>query len=223
MHQGTFYECFQTYLKSIDVEQRKRLALFACVADAAIGRWLRGANIPAGKSALRLHYLMEWVGFQITDWPITNTDVLTVGRAVSFRAMSIEQVMAAFNGDLSETVCTQMLGGTLHIRSDRLPVFAKLAAEYGPLTPAAQAQWQDLTLVDDRARLINDVARRVVELLPLAQTLASDDCSAKDRHTLRVNSGNDSIFKLYNTLGLLCGERAREMAVHEAGLILRKH
>lgn len=224
MRSGTFHDCLQDYLKSIDLPQRKRLAQFIGCAEQAIGKWLRQTNLPVGNSALRLFHLMEAVGFQITDWKVTNTDVLTVGRCVAFHVVTPEQIatrIAAPNMDGVLTV--QMLVGNRHIKPENAKIFAELASEYGPLLGPAKSKWQDLMILDEKIRTINELANRLREILPLAKLVVSDQYSGQERHELRKRSGETTLFELYNVFGALCGERAREHVIHSAGLILRKH
>lgn len=223
MRTGTFHDCLQDYLKSIDLQQRKRLAQFVGVADGSIGKWLRQANLPVGRSALCLNHLMEAAGFTITDWKVTNTDVLTTSRCVAFHVLTIDEVAARMHGaNMDGVTAVQMMVGNRHIKPDNAAAFATLAAEYGPLLDQAKQKWQDLLVLDEKARSINELANRLKEILPLAESLASDNFTGQERHELRKRCGEATVFKLYNIFGALCGERAREHVIHSAGLILRK-
>ena len=223
MRTGTFHECLQDYLRALDLPQRKRLAQFIGCAEQAIGKWMRQTNLPVGNSAMRLYHIMETAGFTITDWKMTNTDVTTTSRCVAFGVLTNEQVAARLtNVNMDGGIAVQMMVGNRHIKPDNVQVFATLAAEFGPLLGPAKAKWQDLLVLDEKARVINELANRVKEMLPLAKTVASDNYTRQERHELRLRCGEQTVFHLYNLLGALCGEQAREHVMHSAGLILRK-
>jgi hypothetical protein len=222
MREGTFHESLQDYLKSIDLPQRRLLSQFIGCSEQAVGRWAKRTNLPVGESALRLFHLMEAVGFQITDWKVKNTDVLTVGRCLTFHVLTAEQVAWRLTGqNMDGVIAVQMLIGNRHIKPENLQGFAMLASEYGPLLSPAKAKWQNLMFLDEKIKTINELANRLKELLPLAEDLASDNYSGQERHELRKLCGEATVFRLYNLFGALCGERARAH-VNSAGLILRK-
>jgi hypothetical protein len=217
MRSGTFHDCLQDYLKTIDLSQRKRLAQFIGCTEPAIGNWMRQSALPVGGNALRLFCLMEATGFSITNWKVTNPDVLTVGRCVAFQVLTSDQVAAKLaNPNLGGVIAIQMLVGNLHIKKQNLNAMSALATEYGPLVDNARASWQDLMALDDKTRAINELANRLKEILPLAENLVSDQYSGAERHELRKLSGETTMFRLYNAFGALCGERAREHVIHSA-------
>lgn len=223
MRTGTFHECLQDYLRAIDTPQRRRLAELIGCDDQAISRWVKQTNLPVGNSSLRLFHVMEAVGFTITGWKSTNTDVLTVARCVTFHVLTSEQVAAKLASPNTDTNgAVQMMVGNRHIKPDNLQVFAALAAEFGPLLGAAKVRWQDILILDEKSRAINELANRLKEMLPLAESVASDHYTGQERLDLRKRSGEATIFNLYNILGALCGERAREHVIHSAGMLLRK-
>lgn len=224
MKSGTFHDSLQDYLKCLDLPQRKQLSQFVGVAGNAVGRWLRRTNLPVGESLLRLFHLLEAVGFNITDWKVSDTDVLTVGRCVTFHVLTPDQVAQRLHGEnMDGVIAIQLLLGHRHIKPENQAALTALAAEFGPLLGPAKVKWQDLMILDDKLKVINELANRLKEILPLAEDLASDNFSGQERHELRKRCGEATVFKLYNLFGALCGERAREhVNAHAAGLILRK-
>lgn len=57
---------------------------------------------------------------------------------------------------------------------------------------------------------IGSLARLIASALPLAEYLASGECTQEDRIELRRLVGGDGVFRLSNALNKLCGEKARE-------------
>lgn len=62
---------------------------------------------------------------------------------------------------------------------------------------------------------LNLLAMQIIQILPLATRVASDEFSAADRDVLRKLVGSGKIFELKNELVRLCGERARDLANKE--------
>lgn len=63
--------------------------------------------------------------------------------------------------------------------------------------------------------LLNLLAMQIIQILPLATRVASDEFSAADRDCLRKLVGPKTVFQLKNELVRLCGERARDLANQE--------
>jgi hypothetical protein len=49
-------------------------------------------------------------------------------------------------------------------------------------------------------------------VFPLVRWLNSDECTAAQRSRFRELIGGEALFELSNTIGALCGERARKQA-----------
>jgi hypothetical protein len=58
--------------------------------------------------------------------------------------------------------------------------------------------------------LIDELARLIVTIRPLAEELASDAHGAEDRRLLREKTGDDGVFRASNAMNRLCGKRAME-------------
>lgn len=62
-----------------------------------------------------------------------------------------------------------------------------------------------------REALIESLAGSIVALIPLAQSISSDEFTAEERAQVRELSGSNGVFTLANLLYRLCGERTRTM------------
>jgi hypothetical protein len=201
------------YIEALDLDRRRKLAEFCGVQPQTVRRWHKGKSVPVGRQALQLHYLLEYVGYTNHEWRETNDAVETVGRALTFRLLSDDDLVAAFNGQFCMGRIVQMLCGHKHISAESQAIIDELAAIHSWNIKSAQDKWVDLKISNKKERLIAELANKLQHLLPLVKDMSSDNWTEADRYELRDRAGRSTVFELYNTLGELCGERARQLSV----------
>lgn len=212
----TLLDRVQDYVSALDLERRRKLAEFCGVQPQTVRQWLRGKNVPMGKRALQLHYMLEYVGYNDHVWRETNDGVETVGRAVTFGLVSDDQLSDAFKGECDEfSRIIQMLSGHKHISPKCQTIIDEMAAVHSWHVKAAQEKWTDLKITNEKDKLIAELANKLEQILPLVKDMASDKWNESDRYELRDRAGRATVFELYNALGELCGERARQASVRE--------
>jgi hypothetical protein len=211
----TLSERVTDYTNALDVERRRKLAEFIGVQWQTVRQWHKGRSIPLGKRALQLHYLLEWVGFGDHQWRSTNESVEIVGRALTFGLITEEDLAEAFKDECQLTRVIQMMSGHKHIAPACQKIFDEFAAIHSWNIKQAQAKWDDLRITNPQERLIAELANRLQSILPLVKDMASDKWTEGDRYELRERAGRSTVFELYNALGELCGERARQSSVAE--------
>jgi hypothetical protein len=207
----SLYDMVVDYTSALDVPRRQRLCEFLDVQEQTIRCWQRKKSIPSGLRALKMHYLLEHLGEVNSDWRITEPAVINVGRLVSFNVLSLDMVIAEFKGRFKDDHSVlRMMCGHNHIKADNLAMFQKISDDHGQYLESAVSNWSDLMVLDERDQLIAELSNRLADVLPLCEQVMSDDWTAEERHDLRQRSGQDTIFRLYNALGALCGEKARQ-------------
>lgn len=214
----SLYDLVVEYTSVLDVSGRRRLAEFLDVQEQTINCWRRGKSVPSGVRALRMHYLLSQLGELNSEWRVTEPAVVETGRLVAFRVLAVDALIAEFKDKVvDEQNVVRMMCGHKHIRPENLEIFQKIVDTYGGLLEPAISEWSDLLVRNDRERLIAELSKRLVDSLPLCEEMVTDDWSAEDRHALRNKCGKDTIFRLYNALGALCGEKARQITLKGAG------
>jgi hypothetical protein len=200
------------YISALDLGRRAKLAKFCGVQLQTVNRWRRGASVPLGKSAIQLHYLLEFAGYTEHEWGETNDSVETVGRALAFGLITLDELTAHFN-DACNSRLTQMMCGHKHISVANQKVFDDLAATHAWDIEAARGKCADLKIASEKDKLIVELSNKLEALLPLVKDMVSDNWTEADRYELRDRAGRRTVFDLYNALGELCGERARQMSL----------
>lgn len=212
----TLLDRVQDYVSALDLERRRKLADFCGVQPQTVRQWLRGKNVPMGKRALQLHYMLEFAGYNDHVWRDTNDNVETVGRAVTFGLISDDDLTEAFKGECDEfSRIIQMLSGHKHVSTACQEIIDGMAAVHSWHVKAAQERWTDLKITNEKDKLIAELANKLEQILPLVKDMASDRWTESDRYELRERAGRTTTFELYNLLGQLCGERARQASVAE--------
>lgn len=220
----TLYDLVVDYTSSLDVPRRRRLAEFLDVQDQTIRSWQRGKSVPSGIRALRMHHLLEQMGIHSSDWRISDPAVIAVGKLIAFKVLTVDDLIAAFKDKIvDEQNAVRMLCGHKHIKADNQIVFQELAAAHADKIDDAIDAWSDLTVRDHREQLIAELSNRLVAVLPLCEQMVTDEWSAEERHELRRRCGNETVFRLYNALGALCGEKARQHTLKTAAASLIVH
>jgi hypothetical protein len=204
------------YINALDIDRRRKLAEFVGVQPQTVRQWLRGKSVPLGKRALQLHYILEWAGYGDHEWPTTNDSIETIGRALTFELITDEELVEAFKHEkLEARRIIQMLGGNKYVSPSCQKVFDDMAAVYSWNIKESQEKWDHLRIANEKDKLISELAIKLKNLLPLVKDMASDKWSEKDRYELRERAGVETIFKLYNSMGLLAGERHRKSTMAE--------
>ncbi|MGD9725469.1 MAG: hypothetical protein AB7L09_00460 [Nitrospira sp.] len=212
----TLLERTQAYINTLDLDRRNKLAEFLGVQGQTIRSWLRGKTVPVGKRALQLHYLLDYIGMTDHQWRNTNDGVETVGRAITFGLLSDEELSEAFRDECDEFArIIQMLSGHKHISPVAQKIIDDLAAVHSWHIKEAQAKFNHLRITSEKDKLVAELANKLQQLLPLVQDMTSDKWTEADRYELRDRAGRTTVFELYNALGELCGERARQKSVAE--------
>lgn len=215
------YDMVVEYTSTLDAVRKRRLADFLEVQDQTIRSWQRGKTVPSGLRALRLHYLFEKMGQVNSDWRLTHQVAVDVGKLLAFKVLTLDAVIAEFKGKINdEKNVILMLCGHAHIKPEFLAIFQRIADDHAGLVEEATNSWSDLMIRDSREQFIAELSTRLVAVLPLCEQMMTDDWSAEERHELRRRCGTDTVFKLYNALGALCGEKARQHTLKTAAASL---
>lgn len=214
------YDLVVDYVSSLDAQRKRRLVTFLEVQDQTIRSWVRGSSVPSGLRALRMHYLLDRIGRRNTEWRPTHQAVIDVGKLLAFKAISMNDIESAFSHVIDDRLITLMLCGHAHIKPAYLSVFQNIADNNIDGLERAVNDWSDLLVGNERERVLAEVASKLADVLPLCEAIASDEWTAEERHDLRRRCGSNTVFRLYNALGALCGERARQHTLkHNASFI----
>jgi hypothetical protein len=220
----SLFDLVVDYTSAIDVPRRRRLAEFLDVQEQTIRSWQRRKSVPGGVRALKMHYLLEQMGQVNSEWRITDQAVVEVGKLIAFKVLPIEALIAEFKDKgVDEQNAVRMLCGHKHIKAENMAVFQRLMDTLSDKLDGAIASWSDLMVRDPRDQLVSELANRLIAVLPLCEQMITDDWTAEERHELRQRCGQETVFKLYNALGALCGEKARQhtLKTAAAGLLVR--
>jgi len=202
------------YIDALDLGRRHKLAEFCGVQPQTVNRWRRGASVPLGKSAIQLHYLLEFAGYTEHEWRETNNSIEMVGKALAFGLITLDDLAASFSDGCTSRI-TQMMCGHKHVSTANQKIFDGLAETHGCNVETARENYADLKIFSEKDKLIAELSNKLGMLLPLVKDMASDNWTEADRYDLRDRAGRKTVFELYNALGELCGERARQTSVAE--------
>jgi hypothetical protein len=217
------------YINALDIDRRRKLAEFIGVQPQTVRQWLRGKSVPLGKRALQLHYILEWVGYGDHEWPKTNDNIEIIGRALTFGLITDDDLVEAFQHEgLEIRNIIKMLAGNKHISASYQKVFNEIATVHSWHIKEYQDKWDHLRITNEKNKLISELSIKLKNLLPLVEDMASDKWTEEDRYELRERAGVQTVFELYNSMGLLAGERHRkltmaEKAVKAAAICIRKN
>jgi len=204
------------YISALDLARRHKLAEFIGVKTQTIRMYHRGKSVPTGKRLLQLHHILSWAGYGDHAWRVDDDSVEMVGRALTFRLISDDDLIEAFKSECDElSRITQMMTGGKHISPASQAIFDQLASVHSWHIKDAQARWNDLRIMDDKDKLVAELANKLQQLLPLVEEISGDRWSAEDRAALRDRAGRGVVLELYNNLGYLCGERHRKQTMAE--------
>jgi len=218
---GSFPDRVVDYVSTLNIALRRRLAQFLEVQDQTIRSWVRRKTVPSGVRALRMHFLLNEAGFTNPDWRCDDPLLVTVGKMVAFHVITIDSMVARFNDPtIDSTRVVQFLVGNDHVKLSYRAVFEEIANETSWDFEEARRAWDDLCVKNDHSRIIAELANRISGILPLCEEMISDKWTPAERAELRKRCGPDVVFRLYNAMGALCGERARQHQLKGAAAAL---
>jgi hypothetical protein len=210
------FERAQDYITALDVARRHELAEFIGVKPQTLRSYLRGKSVPTGRRVLQLHCILVWAGYGDHRWKMSDPNVEMVANAYTFKLITDDELVAAFEGECDEVSrIVQMMIGNKHIAPAAQEVFNHLAGTYSWEIKAAQEKRNNLKIIDQKDKLIAELANKFQQLLPLVADVSGDGWTADDRHELRTRAGKGVVLELYNHLGYLCGERHRKVTKAE--------
>lgn len=219
----TFFDHAVDYIDSLNIDARRRLAEFLNVKEQTIRSWQRKKTVPSGVRVLRFYYLLEAAGVQISGWRCTDPILQAAGRLVAFGVLGLAEMATAFDDDVVDGArVLQFLCGHVHVKPKNMGIFKLIVENHIDMLPEKQREWEDLYRRDKHDVTIVELANRINEILPMCEEMVTDKWSASERHQLRERCGPDVVFRLYNAMGALCGEAAREHQLRNvASFIIR--
>lgn len=212
----TLLDKVQDYITALDIARRSELAKFIGVKSQTIRAYLKGKSIPTGCRMLQLHHILVWAGYGEHKWSITDINVEMTGSSFTFGLITNQDLLTAFRGECDDVArIVQMMNGGKHISPAAQAVFVDLASVHSWNIKEAQAKQHNLRIVNEKDKLIAELANKFQQLLPLVKDVSGDGWTASERHDLRERAGRGIVLELYNHLGYLCGERVRKMTMAE--------
>ena len=209
------------YLTTLDITRRRQLAEFLGVKAQTLRSWTRRATVPTGIRSLRLYHLLAESGLTTESWSCTDETLLDVGRLVAFHVITVEDVVATVNAKRVDSGrVVQFLGGYDHVKPEFRTAFEGIVSAHSWDLPAARQKWSHLFIKDANSQKIAALAAKIVDILPLCEAMVSNDWTPEERQELRERCGAETVFNLYNTMGALCGERARQHQLKSAAVSL---
>jgi len=226
---STLLDKAQDYINALDIARRAELAKFIGVKPQTIRAYLRSKSLPTGRRLLQLHHILVWAGYDDHLWKVTNDNVELTGSAFTFGLISDESLLEAFDGECDVIArIIQMMNGGKHISPASQEIFDLLASVHSWNIKAAQDKRHNLKIVNEKDKLIAELANKFKQLLPLVEEISGDGWTADERSDLRNRAGDGIVLELYNQLGYLCGERHRKLTMAEkaqraaASMLLRR-
>lgn len=212
------------YLATLDIPARRELAVFLGVKEQTLRSWKRRKTIPSGIRALRMHYLLAETGIVDNTWRCTDEVLKDAGRLVAFHVVSVCDIVRRIDSEVvDEGRVIQFLSGHDHVKAEFYKAFEDIVQENSWYLPSALQKWGHLCVANVNSQKIATLAAKIVAILPLCEEMISNDWTPEERQELRERCGPDIVFRLYNTMGALCGERARQHQLKSAAsMITRK-
>lgn len=221
MNQMGTTECLRALLKANPAAEAKIIA-FTRVGRGSMSRWIRGEG-PIGFNLLRLRVFLLENGFSPVEWQGKPQDVIDFARLVAHRLVSESEArkdLSCASDDvlLRLILCRETTNAKrlevmrtyLDLYKGKLPELAgvkqpETAPQVRP-KPAAEGQSPS----GCKQAMMKALAGAIATIRPLAEFLASDECTAADRDELRRLAG-DSLFKASTAMNKLNSEFARRM------------
>jgi len=219
----SFLDQIVGYLSTLDIPARRELAIFLGVKEQTLRSWKRRKTVPSGVRSLRMHYLLAETGVVNISWRCTDDVLQDAGRLVAFHVVNVCDIVRRIDDksvDAGRVV--QFLGGYDHVKPEFYKVFEAIVQENNWYLPSALQKWGHLCIGNVNSQKIATLAAKIVAMLPLCEGMISNDWTPEERQELRERCGSDTVFRLYNTMGALCGERARQHQLKSAASMLTR-
>jgi hypothetical protein len=211
------------YLSTLDIPGRRDLATFLGVKEQTLRSWKRRKTVPSGIRTLRMHYLLAETGAVNTSWRCTDDVLQDAGRLVAFRVVTVCDIVRRINDvAVDDSRVVQFLSGHDHVKPEFYKVFEAIVQEHNWYLPSVLQKWEHLCVGNGNSQKIATLAAKIVAILPLCEEMVSNDWTPEERQELRERCGSDVVFRLYNTMGALCGERARQHQLKSAVSMLTR-
>ena len=202
------------------------------VTPGTLGEWLTTSRPANGERLIRMWHYFAAIGIdspEVQELPAINR---YAGELLAMNILTMDDLGEVFGVRNAQTVL-QILRGTppmrplmsyrdlkdihdtkLEAQKARLPSLgdeegAEELLNQPPISPSVSpsAMLKEVRSGDRDYTLKPAVA--LSSVLPLCRHLNSDSCTSQDRSRFRDLIGSEALFELSNTLGSLCGERAR--------------
>ena len=210
----TLLDRVQDYINALDIARRAELAEFIGIKPQTIRAYLRGKSVPTGRRMLQLHHILVWAGYADHQWKVTDDSVEMTGSSFTFGLITDAALIEAFAGECEEIArIIQMMSGGKHISPASQAVFDDLSSVHSWNIKEAQAKQNNLKIVNEKDKLIAELANKFKQLLPLVVDVSGDGWTPDERLDLRDRAGQGIVLELYNHLGYLCGERHRKLTM----------
>lgn len=202
-------------------EKRHDLVAFTQAGDHRIPDWLRG-NGPVGFYLLRLRVYLTEHGYRPSEWARINPDVLTCGRAIAHDYVTVEAAISAI-GTVKDSFFAVLAcnRGLSDERLEKVRAFNKThGLKLEPLsTPARESSRVPSTksivlgerITLDQGAAFQLLASGIALIIPIAEYLASDQCSAEQRNAFRKQVGAKTLFDVTTALNALTSEASRSL------------
>ena len=220
---------------------RRPLKDFCNVGDAALGIWMRDPGkkkMPIGEPLLKLRFFLELMGYEVQELTELQPVIYRLASMIAFGAVTAADAQA-YLGYTDHNAINRMVLGRGSALKDKLAKINELwdlhkdeveqkrkswsaaigTGQYGlaAATVHRVEQPEPLSGGTRRNGELEMLGHLILAMLPLAERVASDSCSAQDRRDLRQMVGNDGVFHLSTALNALCGEEARKQVLNSKG------
>ena len=233
---GTTEECLKHFSKQLgnNYERRHAICTLVGVHKKTGHDWFVQNTLPVGVNLLSLRSLLSVLGYGVSELDNLSPNIRICAEALGFRAAVLDELVNVTKRD-RVTVLSILIKGSNTSKDvrDKMAAFAEgiqsrvnqsrtaWAKELGTnlnatsLAPTTQEKANGQPVQpDDRQQVITSLSHMVMATLTLAEKVAGDEFTADDRQKLRqltaTQRGHSSgVFELYQALGALCSERAR--------------
>jgi hypothetical protein len=208
------------------------------VSDTTVGDWLVDKQPAVGVRLIRLWHYLAAVGFDSPELDQLRPFNRYAGQLLAMSIFTLDDLEVYFGVRSSQTVL-QILRGQPPQKSEvtleslqrdhdkalqtnlaKLPRFTSKQQMVKAEVVTAPPQPPPEPIPPRRTSKPSsggrdyalEAASALSSVLPLVRWLNSDECTAAQRSRFRELIGGEALFELSNTIGALCGERARKQA-----------
>jgi hypothetical protein len=239
---GTLEECVQHFVAANKFDsadramyiKRNRVCDLIGISYPTGLQWFSKMRLPIGENALRLRVFLQLLGYTVIDRRPQTPSLQELSLVVAFACIPIQDIADYIGG--AYDVVLEMALGRQGISSQREEKLQVLLAGYKTEVERKKKEWLSVinelhlvgvaqesvtvapTLPAKSSGHVNSsdpvemLAHLLMVIKPLAERVASDECSPDDRKRLRElvrNGRSNLVFDLSNIFTRLCGERAR--------------